>query len=163
MLCEKCQTEKATVFLTRIVQEKMQKVDLCEKCAREMGVTNSSGFSLADMLLSPSFGKEPPVIDSAPEDTCPGCGCTKTEFRKDGRLGCPMCYRAFADILEGVLGEMQRSTRHCGKTPCRVHHAEPDDEALEGLRAELHVAVETEQFEEAARLRDQIRSLEQEA
>ena len=95
MICEVCQTENATVHLTQIISGKMQKIDLCEKCAKEKGVADPAGFSLADMLLGLGAGEEIKAGGSD-ELQCPQCGFTQPDFKKTGRLGCANCYTTFA-------------------------------------------------------------------
>ena len=163
MRCEKCQTQKATVFLTQIVHGKMHKVDLCESCAKSMGVTNSAGFSLADLLLKPSEEDLPDTEAGITEDsTCPQCGMTEADFKKNGRLGCGRCYETFSDLLGEVMKDMHKSMQHRGKIPTRLARTELVDQRLTDLKRDLQLAVDSEQFEEAAWLRDQIRLLENE-
>lgn len=161
MRCEKCQNQKATVFLTHIVHGKMQKVDLCESCAKAMGVTNAAGFSLADLLLKPS---EEDAAQAEPfgrdHSSCPQCGMTAADFKKGGRLGCGRCYETFSDLLGEVMKDMHKSMQHRGKFPARLARTELMDQRLSDLKRDLQLAVDAEQFEEAAWLRDQIRLLE---
>ena len=96
MICEVCQTENATVHLTQIISGKMQKIDLCEKCAKEKGVADPAGFSLADMLLG--LGAADEIKSTGTEElVCPQCGFTQPDFKKTGRLGCPQCYVTFSE------------------------------------------------------------------
>ena len=102
MICEVCQQENATVHLTQIISGKMQKIDLCEKCAKEKGVADPAGFSLADMLLG--LGAADEIKSSAAQEVaCPNCGFTQPDFKKTGRLGCPQCYTTFNDGLSVIL------------------------------------------------------------
>ncbi len=83
--CDLC-SKPATVHLTQIVNNKIHKVDLCEACAQAKGVTDPSGFSLADLLLKASLNPEP-----AGYAKCESCGFTQQDFKKTGRFGCPSC------------------------------------------------------------------------
>jgi protein arginine kinase activator len=152
MECDVCGQE-ATVFLTQIVQNEMKKMNLCEACARERGVADPTGFALASMLqgVGPQ-GSPPPPPKPVREKTCPVCGFSESQFRKVGRLGCAACYDVFGDEIAGLLRPMHRAVRHAGKTP----------RGLEALRAQLAEAVSREDYEEAGRLRDSIRALEEE-
>ncbi|HUF62756.1 MAG TPA: UvrB/UvrC motif-containing protein [Verrucomicrobiales bacterium] len=156
MECDACGKE-ATVFLTQIVQNEMKKMSLCEDCARERGVADPAGFALAKMLQGAASQSSPPPPPPAPkmlrEKSCPVCGFTESQFRKVGRLGCAACYQAFREEIEGLLRPMHRAVRHEGKTP----------RGLEALRARLAGAVAREDYEEAGRLRDCIRSIEDES
>ncbi|MFQ3670375.1 MAG: UvrB/UvrC motif-containing protein [Verrucomicrobiia bacterium] len=137
----------------------MQKVDLCEACAREVGATSTSGFSLADLLLTL---KDEPRSGGrvGGEASCPGCGMTAADFRKTGRVGCGTCYETFHAVVVEALKETQKSLKHRGKVPARYLQALDQRNRLDELRQRLREAVSSEQFEEAAALRDQIRLLE---
>ena len=159
MKCEACQTEDATVHLTQIISGKMQKIDLCEKCAKEKGVADPAGFSLADMLLG--LGAADSIKTSASDElVCPKCGFTQPDFKKTGRLGCPQCYITFAEGLGAILKDMHKGTSHKGKIPVRAQKAQLFQTRLKDLQQELQQAVQSEQYEQAASLRDQIHQIE---
>lgn len=160
MQCEKCKKAKATVFLTQIVNGTMQKVDLCEKCAKEMGVTDAGGFSLADMLLNMETHEIlQPILKPEREKVCPACGYTEENLRKTGKLGCDHCYEIFSDFLKGILPEFHKTIQHRGKSPARQMQGVAQQQKLEDLEKELNAAIKGEKFEEAAWLRDQIKAL----
>ena len=106
--CDLC-AKPATVHLTQIVNSKIHKVDLCEACAQAKGVTDPSGFSLADLLLKASLNPEP-----GGEVRCESCGFTAQDFRKTGRFGCPACYGHFHGLLEPLLETMHKGSEHTG-------------------------------------------------
>lgn len=157
MLCMVCKEKEAKVHLTQIVGEKMQKVDLCEDCAGKKGVNDPTGFSLADLLLGLGASQEMEQAAGGAEVRCPKCGFTQADFKKAGRLGCPDCYTAFAEGLEGLLKTMHKGTRHAGKVP--QAHAQTRDiaEKLKLLQKKLDKAVTDENFEQAALTRDEIK------
>jgi protein arginine kinase activator len=159
MTCEVCQQETATVHLTQIISGKMQKIDLCEKCAKEKGVADPAGFSLADMLLGLGAGEEIKAGGSD-ELQCPQCGFTQPDFKKTGRLGCPQCYVTFSEGLGVILKDMHKGVVHKGKIPSRAAKAEVYRSKLKTLHTELQAAVQSENYEQAAALRDQISNLE---
>lgn len=160
MFCDVCQTKEATVFLTQIVEGKMQKVNLCEGCSKEKGVNDPTGFALADLLLGLGAAQE---IEKNPAGVrCPVCGFSQADFKKTGRLGCSACYDAFSEGLSGMLKNMHRGTVHVGKVPRRLAVARRRSRELAGLQADLEKAVAGEQFEEAAGIRDRILSIEAE-
>ena len=159
MTCEVCQSETATVHLTQIISGKMQKIDLCEKCAKEKGVADPAGFSLADMLLGLGAADEIKT-GGAQELVCPQCGFTQPDFKKTGRLGCPQCYVTFSEGLGVILKDMHKGTVHKGKVPTRAAKAEVYRTQLKSLHTELQAAVQSENYEQAASLRDQISTLE---
>jgi len=155
MLCCICKERKATVFLSQIVGDKLQKVDLCEECARNKGVSDPAGCSLADLLMGLGASQE---METAGADLkCPRCGFTHAEFKKSGRLGCAECYSTFFEGLEGLLKTMHKGTRHVGKVPLALQQSRDQAERLKSLRKKLEKAVEDENFEQAALLRDEIK------
>ena len=160
MQCDVCQTKEATVFLTQIVDGKMQKVNLCEGCSKEKGVNDPTGFALADLLLGLGASQE---IEKSPATLkCSVCGFTQADFKKTGRLGCSNCYTVFADGIAPMLKNMHKGTRHTGKTPTAFHKIREHDEKIKALQDNLLKAIEAEEFELAANLRDQIRQVEAE-
>src|SRR5437899_8524545 len=116
MTCDVCKTNQATVFLTQIVDGQMKKINLCESCSKEKGVTDPTGFALADLLLGLGAAQE---IEKGSGQKCPSCGFTQADFKKTGRLGCPVCYETFGDALGALLKAMHKGTAHAGKIPSR--------------------------------------------
>ena len=157
MLCCICKEKDATVHLSQITGEKIQKVDLCEECAKQKGVNDPAGFSLADLLLGLGAAQE---IDSAAGGAtikCPKCGFTQADFKKAGRLGCAECYRTFSEGLEGLLKTMHKGTRHAGKVPRALQQTRDAGDRLKTLQKKLEKAILGEDFEAAAMLRDEIK------
>ncbi len=155
-MCSVCGQE-ATVHLTQIVNNKIHKVDLCEDCAQKKGVTDPEGFSLADLLA-----KTPLAPKNASDALqCPVCGYRAGDFRRTGRLGCPSCYETFADLVKPVLEDMHAGTRHSGKVPSVALRRYASEMEVSRLQDALARAVADENYELAARCRDQIREIEQ--
>lgn len=161
MLCDVCKEQDATVYLTQIVEGKMQKVNLCKSCADEKGVDDPTGFALADLLLG--LGSEEEVKKPTNEPACIACGFSQSDFKKTGRLGCPECYSIFGDGLDTLLKAMHKGTRHVGKVPARYRRTKELQERLTDLQEQLDQAIAEEAFEDAAELRDAIKTLELEA
>ena len=155
MLCDVCKCNDAAVFLTQIVDGKMQKVNLCEGCSKEKGVQDPTGFALADLLLGIGAAEE--IEKGGSSTRCPVCGFTQADFKKAGRLGCPECYKVFAEPLEGLVKTMHKGTRHIGKVPEVFRHNRDLNDRLKLLQKRLSKAIESEDFEEAAILRDEIK------
>lgn len=150
------------MHLTQIAGEKMQKVDLCEDCAKEKGVNDPAAFSLADLLMGLGASQEVEKASGRKVSPCPACGFTHTDFKKTGRLGCPTCYDHFADGLATLLKSMHKGVRHVGKVPRRFKHlkkALDTSDQLKTLQRKLAKAISEEQFEQAAELRDAIKVL----
>ncbi len=158
MMCCVCKEKEAKVHLTQIMGEKMQKVDLCEECAKHKGVNDPAGFSLADLLLGLGASQEMEQATGGPEIKCPHCGFTQADFKKAGRLGCAECYVTFADGLEGLLKTMHTGTKHVGKVPQVLQQAKDLSDRLKALQKKLEKAVADEDFERAALVRDEIKS-----
>jgi protein arginine kinase activator len=158
MLCIICKQNQAKVHLTQIVGDKMQKVDLCEECAKSKGVNDPAGFSLADLLLGLGASQELAGPNGGEEIKCPNCGFTQADFKKAGRLGCSECYTTFAEGLEGLLKTMHKGVRHVGKVPQALRQGRDLTEQLRLLQKRLDKAVSSEDFEQAASLRDEIKS-----
>jgi len=156
MMCCVCKEKEATVHLTQIAGDKMQKVDLCEECAKQKGVNDPAGFSLADLLLGLGASQEMENA-SGGEVKCPACGFTQADFKKAGRLGCSQCYQTFAEGLEQLLKSMHKGTRHRGKVPAALRETQDLAERLKQLQKKLEKAVTEENFEQAAQCRDDIK------
>ena len=166
MQCMVCKQNTAKVHFTQIVGDKMQRVDLCEECAKAKGVNDAGSFSFADLLLGISGEKDSSITTTSAEAVaevdelkCPTCGFTQADFKKNGRLGCPECYSTFADGLEGLLKTMHKGTRHVGKMPVALKQRTDSSERLKTLQKRLEKAVQQEDFELAANLRDEIRQI----
>lgn len=146
------------MFLTDIKGDKVHKVDLCEECAKNKGV-NDSTFALADMLLGLGASQEIEQASGGVEIKCPQCGFTQADFKKSGRLGCSECYKSFADGLEGLLKSMHKGTRHAGKVPEGLRQTRDLSDRVKSLQQKLAKAIEDENFEQAASLRDEIKQM----
>ena len=158
MKCQLCDS-LSNVHLTQIVAGKMQKIDLCDKCAKEKGVNDPTGFSLADMLLG--IGATENMKAGSPEDLqCPDCGFSQQDFKKTGRLGCPTCYDTFHEGLQLVLKDMHKDTVHKGKIPAKLQKSKIYQTRILELQTNLQEAVRTEKYELAASLRDQIQQVQ---
>jgi protein arginine kinase activator len=155
--CDLC-SKPATVHLTQIVNNKVHKVDLCESCAQAKGVTDPSGFSLADLLLKASLNPEPSTSSGV---RCEKCGFTQNDFKKHGRFGCPVCYETFRGVVEPMLENMHNGTAHAGKIPHRALERKSLYDRLTKLELDLTEAIKSERYEDAARTRDEINQVKQ--
>ena len=168
MPCDQCREREAVIHLTQIVNEQVTTLHLCERCAAEKGVESPSGVvktPLGSFLAA--MGKNLPETVSAPRsgDTCVRCGGSLQDFRESGRLGCPECYRSFEVPLRDLLRRLHGSTHHVGERYAE-RGMEPGAPVIQtpvetaDLREQLRLAVETENFELAAELRDRLRVME---
>ncbi len=159
MLCDACKLKEATVHLTQIINNKMQTVDLCEACSKSKGVEDPTGFSLASLLLGLGSSLESDTTPATSEVKCARCGFSLEDFKKAGRLGCPECYRTFAEPLAGLLKSMHKGTKHLGKVPRSAQRPHDYTERLRALQNQLDLAIKAEDFEKAALLRDEIKQV----
>lgn len=168
MKCDRCASEEASVHVTQVVQNQSRVLHLCPSCARELGFaapTPPAGFPLGEFLakLGGGDGEIGRAVAPAqdPTRTCAFCGLTFRKFRETGRLGCPHCYVTFEAHLRGLLQRIHPSTQHVGKVYLPPNPTRSDvRRRLETLRQRLQRAVDGEEFERAAELRDEIRQLE---
>lgn len=160
MKCQFCENP-ATVHLTDIINKKKREVHLCEECAREHHLIPDSQQelnvpALLQFLMGQALGAK---SQGDPNSVaCPHCGIKYAQFRAQGRLGCPEDYEIFRAALEPLLERIHRNVRHAGKAPTRFRALRQRAEAAD-LRRQLDEAVRDERYEEAARLRDRIRSM----
>ena len=172
MLCQNCHQNEATVHLTQIVDGKAEKYHLCEACAEQKGIdVHADPMDLSGMMEKLKHQldhlKEEMTEPAAPAGpagpaTCPSCGMTRTEILKKGRLGCDRCYEAFAAEMLPVVVSLQHADQHLGKVPRRASVRMRTSVEQARLRRELDQAVAAENYELAAKLRDQIKALPEE-
>ena len=120
-------------------------------------MNDPTGFSLADLLLGLGAAQEIEAAGGGAGLKCPACGFTQADFKKAGRLGCSACYETFAEPLGGLLKTMHKGTRHVGKVPESLRQSRDLSDRLKQLQTKLTKAIEAEDFEEAAVLRDEIK------
>jgi protein arginine kinase activator len=164
MSCEQCHEREAVIHLTQIVNEQVTTLHLCERCAAEKGVESPGSQPKTPLgTFLAAMGQELPEQAPAPRsgETCPRCGGSLQDFRESGRLGCPGCYRTFEVPLRDLLRRLHGSTHHVGERYADKETASPEERPQAAdLREQLRLAVETENFELAAELRDRLRVLE---
>ncbi len=160
MLCGSCNQNEATIHLTEIVNNQVMEVHLCESCAEEKGTDFKTHFNFSELMaglsdIGPLFKETKPVIE------CKTCGLSYEEFAKKGRLGCCDCYKHLQKLLLPLIKRVQRATAHLGKRPSQLSGDARKTMDMRDLRERLKKAVQNEEFEEAARLRDEIKQFEE--
>lgn len=160
MLCDLCSKNQASVHLTEIIDDQISELHLCEECARKKSIQMEQQFGLADLLAGLAEFDKPEETAKAVGLKCSNCGLSYEDFKRIGRLGCSECYTAFRKYLLPLLKKIHGSTQHVGKTPYKVVTKARKKINLTELRMGLQRAIEKEEFEEAARLRDKIREIE---
>jgi len=161
MICNVCGQNEATIHLTEILNNQMMEVHLCEACAEQKGADFKSHFDFNKLLASlADFGAELKP-DRASALVCKDCGMTYEEFGKTGRLGCANCYQTFEKLLTPLIKRIQRDTKHTGKAPLKTTGEVKQALELRELQERLRKSVQSETFEEAARIRDRIQELQE--
>lgn len=158
VLCERCQQARATVHITDTVPDKRER-HLCEDCAEKEGVIIKQQPTTNEILQK--FLKHKVGLGVAEDLTCPKCGMTFREFQVKGQLGCQHDYEAFEKLLMPLIERAHGgATQHIGKVPATAGETIRRQAGLMRLRRKLEEAVEQEDYEVAARVRDQIQALE---
>ncbi|MDD5432264.1 MAG: UvrB/UvrC motif-containing protein [Candidatus Omnitrophica bacterium] len=162
MLCDVCGKVAATVHLTEIINDQINELHLCEECARQKSAQMEQQFGLSDLLAGLADFEKPTKETGGATVKCPGCSLTYEDFKKIGRLGCGECYVTFKKYLGPLLKRIHGSIQHIGKSPFVKAEKKTKRKTLglQELRHNLQKAIDNEEFEEAAKLRDQIKELE---
>ena len=184
MVCQNCGKNEANVKYTQIVNGVKKEMVLCEECAEKMGISNfkvnmpihfSNFFDdlFDDEQLLPSFMKEN-------SNTCTNCGEEYDNFIKTGLLGCPECYNSFENKIDPILKKLQGNTRHVGrgienknqKNRIRINENKDTEnvgkaektveEKIAELQEQLKIAIKEERYEDAAKIRDEIKNMKKE-
>lgn len=160
MDCENCGERKAKITLTEMESNEMRTLNLCSTCATLKGVSVGSGSPPMADLLAHLGGSAGDTLFDTEGEACEYCGTGGAEFRKSGRLGCPQCYAQFSRQLRALLRRVHGSSQHMGKVyVSTAPDADPEQVRLSTLKRRLERAVEIEDFESAADLRDAIHEL----
>lgn len=163
MLCENCSGREATTHIKKVENGRATQMNLCSECARNLGygeLFSDFGFSLRD-LFSNIFG-DSTLLLSDREERCEKCSSSFNDIVKSGYVGCSECYRKFYDRLLPSVQRIHGKALHTGKIPVNIseNYEKPSKKALiEKLSLQMEEAVKTQNFEEAAALRDKINSL----
>lgn len=187
MLCSNCGKNEANVHYTHVINGEKTEYNLCDECAKKLGIddidfnmpisfSNFIGDFFDEDSLMPSFSGN--MITK-----CPKCGLTYDEFAKNGKFGCGECYETFAGKIESVLKNLHGSAKHRGRAPRRLAEGttkltKKDDiskepeikneplvdktmEQIDKLNSDIKLAIKEERYEDAAKIRDEIKKLEQ--
>ncbi len=175
MLCENCKSNSATFHYTHSENGNVTEAHLCPECAKKLGLSTSasimgeglfSGKSIFDEFFGGSFssfltGAPHSQPTSAKQAICPRCGMSEREFRKNGKFGCSECYNTFSDLCKAVLQKLHSSSEYKGKLPSGICENASTERKIEKLRNDLQSAVEAQEYENAAKIRDAIKLLEE--
>lgn len=168
MLCQICKKKEATITITKVVGEQKTEFHLCKDCAAvfsdKISIFPLPQFNINDLLAGllkaiDLYNKEEGIVP-AKEIKCKNCGLTYEEFKQSGKLGCSVCYHDFRDQLTPLLRRLYGSSEHVGKIPRRARGKLNKIKKIKQLRKELREVVIKEEYEKAAKIRDEILKLE---
>lgn len=175
MKCQKCQKNEATTHIKRVINGQFEEYNLCAECAAEMGYGNffhdlaSSFEDDFNSLFGTFFENALPARTQATR--CETCGSSYTDIQRTGMMGCADCYRIFNGEIMPTIRRIHGNTTHCGKNSAayraektksaseKIEENKPESER-DKLQAELDSAIENQEFERAAELRDRIKAME---
>jgi len=162
VICQICKQRPAKVHYTEIVNNSMVSLDLCAECAEEKGidVQSTAPYGLGDLVAGLIDSAVAGEMDKIGRVHCATCGYDYSDFKKIGRFGCPDCYTSFEAQIAPMLRQIHGAAQHQGKAPPDHERRTVVRERVTGLRDELARAVEAEDYERAAQIRDEIRQLE---
>lgn len=166
MLCERCKKNTATVFYEENINGESSSYSLCSECASNMkkngelsGLFSFSGLGgMHDQLFGGLFGIAEPTAKT--RKVCPLCSSTFSDFQKNGKTGCPQCYKTFGEELKGTIRSIHGNVKHIGRAPSKFRKNREKENEVKTLKKQLKEAIASENFELAATLRDKIHALE---
>jgi protein arginine kinase activator len=163
MLCQFCKKREATIHVTNVESSKVRAIHICQQCAEERGIDElkKSNFAMTDFVAGLFDSAFAAAEKDTSLDSCPNCGTSYSAFQEVGRLGCSQCYEFFQKQLIPLLRSIHGNTRHLGKVPQRYSRQVSLRRKVRELQEQLELAIQLEQFERAAELRDEIRKLSQ--
>lgn len=177
MLCENCKKREANVRYSENINGVKKEMHLCEECSRKLGITSQIDFSIPSLDIPSLFGSfledfnRPeyiPLINEIKELTCDSCGSTFEDIVKTGKYGCANCYDVFEDRMDPILKKLQGANRHNGRlgkiSNNKIKFEETSNEnkkdnKLEELQKQLKQAIKEERYEDAAKIRDEIKKM----
>lgn len=168
MLCQECQERQASLHFTKIINGEKTEFHFCDVCAKEKGehIPGSNSFSI-HQLLSGLLDVDQPIsannglVTPKKQLRCNNCGLSYRQFTEIGRFGCTKCFEVFNEKLDPIFRRIHSgNTVHGGKIPKRRGKDLHIHKEIEQLKSQMQHHIAKEEFEEAAVVRDKIRSLE---
>ncbi len=158
MYCENCGSNVATTYIKRVINGIKTEKHLCSNCASELGFTAQNG-NFSNVLTS--MFNDMAGIKTSDTRRCSCCNSSFSDIAKSGKVGCPNCYNEFLNELLPYIKRIHGNVKHIGKIPNMLPLAVTSEkDKLSILKDELSILVKNEEFEKAAKIRDQIRSIE---
>ena len=168
MLCQSCGQYPATTLVKEISDGQLTQLHLCDACAQKLGIGSMVGLRMGfDSFLGDLFDAQSPI---SAEKRCKGCGSSFREISQTGKVGCAQCYQTFRKELTPLIRQLHGTVQYKGKRPTGsalqvVPPIQPmvmvEPATVEEKRRELQQAVQAQEFERAAELRDEIKEMEQ--
>ncbi len=166
--CEACKKKPATVHITEVVEHpaapdeayKIEHKDICESCAASLNLAHSPPVTKSVIEIWKLLEQSAKSRRQQSDVACPDCGMTLREFRSRGRLGCPRDYEVFHAHLDPLLQRIHNAERHVGRLPGLDASQIERMQQIHDLRERLETAIRDEEYEDAARLRDELQQLE---
>ena len=174
MLCQACKKKNATVHYKTNVNGKVSELFLCADCAGNAGVVKKPAFEPIE-VIDGFFGKgtddifgglfagmmnDSPAKNVDGQGVCPLCGMRFSEFLHGGKIGCGDCYKTFSSLLMPTVKRIHGNVEHCGKVPEGKKNNISAKRKIEELKAKLQTAIENQEYEMAAKYRDEIKEIE---
>lgn len=165
MMCDDCGVRPANFLLKAVTGDGVHEKNLCAVCMAKYqqkipGLDFSNLAGILSGILESKSDTQMEKYDSENDGlTCPGCGMTYAQFRKEGKLGCAKCYSGFRKPLESLLLKVHGNTQHAGRMPGGLQNDASIRLHIDKLRQELIKAIANEEYEQAAQIRDQVRAL----
>lgn len=168
MICEKCNKNIANVYLKNSINGQVSEYHLCSACAKELYGQNYTGLPGGDFgpqfFDAFNFGKLTAAAGLSPKTgKCPMCGFSFSDIAQSGKAGCGKCYAAFKSELEPSVTRIHGTAKHTGKIPKNMSSRLSAKRKIEDLAAKLKKTVADQNFEEAAKLRDEINKIKSES
>lgn len=182
MLCENCKKREANVRYSENINGVKKELHLCEECSRKLGITEKMEFRMPSLDFSNLFGSFledfsnssdfMPLLSEVKQIKCDSCNSSFDDIINTGRYGCPNCYDVFEDRMDPILKKLQGANRHNGRlgkisdNKVKFQNMEEKNPAnttenkLEKLKKDLKLAIKEERYEDAAKIRDQIKKEE---
>lgn len=183
MLCDNCNKNEATIHYTEVINGVKSEHHLCSECMQELDNGREGEFPFSRLIrgiLSSHFAGNGQGLNPASQIKCSKCGMTYDEFTRIGKFGCAECYGVFGPLIMDNIKKIQGSSTHTGKKYRNQQENEQETEILLStpagrqpvkknseedrilqLDGQLKAALKVEDYDEAARLRDEIKLLKE--
>lgn len=149
MLCQKCGKNQANVLYKQMINGEYKEISLCSECAKDLEMP----FNL--------FKKPTHMNELNTSKVCNLCGSTIRDIMQNGKAGCPKCYDIFRNELSNTIAHIHGMTAHTGRAPHQHKMKNMKRIKINNLKSQLKEAIAKQEFESAAKLRDEINLMEQ--